>query len=171
VLDNRAEQYTWYSNLTRSVFEQTYLRFHTTLPVMLTCSSTTLLGAGRLSARTFRFIHVDGSHLYSIVRQDIRTAQHLLRPRGIVAFDDYRSVHTPGVAAALWEEVTRGGLIPLCLTPQKMYATWDARNRHLLGKLKGWAQRQGVFHVDTDRVCGRALLRIRLKTGLDTAAI
>ena len=162
-LENRAEKEFWYSKLTQDVFEKNYLRFHRQLPMILTCPSTKLLKVGKLS-RTFRFIHIDGSHVYSIVRQDIHTAKTLLKDRGIVAFDDYRSIHTPGVAAAVWEEVTGGDLIPLCLTPQKIYATWDTHNLHLLRKLRVWANKQGECEIDTDTVCGRKLLRIRVKT-------
>jgi Methyltransferase domain len=161
-LENRAENEFWYSKLTRNVFETNYLRFHRQLPVMLTCPSTKLLKVGRRS-KTFRFIHIDGSHLYPIVRQDIQTAKTLLKDRGIVAFDDYRSIHTPGVAAAVWEEVTSGDLVPFCLTPQKMYATWDTNNLHLLNKLSVWANKQGEFAIDIDEVSGRKLLRIRVK--------
>lgn len=170
-VENRAEQRYWYSKLTRAVFERNYLRFHNKLPVILTCPSTKLLNVGQLSENTFRFIHVDGSHVYSIVRRDLRTSRGLLRDRGIVAIDDYRSVHTPGVAAAVWEEVARGDLIPLCLTPQKMYATWDIHNLHLSNKLRIWAQKQGNFQVDRDRICGRTVVRIRSKTDHETGQI
>src|SRR5688572_12330628 len=60
---NRAEARYWYSNLSRELFESNYLRFHDLLPVIVRCSSTHLMKMGKLS-RTFRFIHIDGSHLY-----------------------------------------------------------------------------------------------------------
>jgi len=162
-LENRAENEFWYSNLTRDVFETNYLRFHLRLPMILSCSSTRLLELGGL-AKTFRFIHIDGSHLYPIVRQDIQTAKKLLIKGGIVAVDDYRTTHTPGVAAAVWEEVTSGDLIPVCLTPQKMYATWDTQNYlHVLNELRVWANEQGVLQTETDEVCGRKLLRAWIK--------
>ena len=69
-----------------------------------------------------RFVHVDAGHMYDQVRQDVINAQTILRPGGIVAFDDYRTEHTQGVSAAVWQAVISDGLVPLAITPQKMYA-------------------------------------------------
>lgn len=160
--ENQAEKQFWYPELTRETFEGNYLRFHHRLPSIVICPSTKLIQIGRLT-RTFRFIHIDGSHLYSIVRQDICTAKLLLKDKGIVVFDDYRSIHTPGVAAAIWQEVFSGGLIPLCLTPQKMYATWDRTHLSLLKGLRAWAMKRGDISANTEMVCGRKLLRIQMK--------
>lgn len=74
---------------------------------------------------TCRLVHVDGSHTYEVVHEDIITARRLLGAGGVVAFDDWSTFHAPGVALAVWEEYLRGELIPLCLTPLKFYATWD----------------------------------------------
>lgn len=157
---NRAEVGLWYSDLTRDRFESNYLRFHTCLPRTLSCSSPNLIQAGNLS-RTFRFIHIDGSHLYPIVRQDIFTARVLLREGGIVIFDDYRSEHTPGVAAAVWEEVILGRLIPLCLTPQKFYATWDQSHHRLRKQLAKRVQHEGRMEMVTEKVLGRTFMRVK----------
>ena len=162
---NRTEARCWYSNLSRELFENNYLRFHDHLPVIVQCPSTHLMKMGKLS-RTFRFIHIDGSHLYDIVKRDIRTAKALLRDSGIVLIDDYRTIHAPGVAAAAWAEISRGELIPFCLTPQKMYATWGRATRELLSRLTSWAHRSGVYDVATEKVCGRNLLRLQLKTSI-----
>ncbi len=159
---NKAEINLWYPDLTRAQFERNYLRFHNTLPRVVACSSTRLIRAGKLS-RTFRFIHIDGSHLYTVVQQDLRTARRLIRDDGIVAIDDYRSVHTPGVAAAAWEAIARGDLIPFCLTPQKIYGTRDTLNRHLVNRLTTWALRSGGYDVAVEKVRGRDLLRLQLK--------
>ena len=162
---NQAEARCWYSNLSCELFENNYLRFHDRLPVIVKCPSAHLVKVGQLS-RTFRFIHIDGSHLYDIVKRDIRTAKALLRDNGIVSIDDYRSIHTPGVAAAAWEEIARGELIPFCLTPQKMYATWGRSTRQLMGRLTTWAHRSGEYDVATEKVCGRNLLRLQLNTSI-----
>ena len=162
---NQAEARCWYSSLSRELFDNNYLRFHDRLPVIVQCPSTHLIKVGKLS-RTFRFIHIDGSHLYDIVKRDIRTAKALLRDRGIVVLDDYRSVHTPGVAAAAWEKIARGELIPFCLTPQKMYATWGRATRQLMSQLTTWAHHSGKYDVATEKVCGRNLLRLQLKTSI-----
>jgi hypothetical protein len=97
--ENQTEKTSWYPDLTREVFEANYLRFHRELPSIVACPSTKVIQAGRL-IKSFRFIHIDGSHVFSVVRQDMRTAKRLLLKKGIVAIDDYRSAHTPGVAAA-----------------------------------------------------------------------
>ena len=115
--------------------------------------------AGNLSA-TFRFIHIDGSHLYQIVKQDLHTASGLLEKGGIVAIDDYRTAHTPGVAAAAWEAVLAGRLIPLCLTPQKMYATCKHADIAWLRKLKEWGRAQNELQVAIEKVYDRQLLRL-----------
>lgn len=162
---NQAEARCWYSSLSRELFDNNYLRFHDRLPVIVQCPSTHLIKVGKLS-RTFRFIHIDGSHLYDIVKRDIRTAKALLRASGIVSIDDYRSIHTPGVAAAAWEEIASGKLIPFCLTPQKMYATWGRAARRLMSRLTTWAHRSGSYDVATEKVCGRNLLRLQLKTSI-----
>src|SRR5690606_24123152 len=68
--------------------------------------------------------HIDASHMYEHVRQDIESARRLLRANGVVAFDDYRAEHTPGTAAAVWEAVLNDGLRPIFHTSGKLYATW-----------------------------------------------
>ncbi len=159
---NQAEKEVWYPQLTRKIFEENYLRFHSDLPAVVAYPSTSLPRVGRLR-RTFRFIHIDGSHIFSVVRQDIRTTKTLLIPNGIVTIDDYRSIHTPGVAAASWHEVTSGNLIPLCLTPQKMYATWNPSNEKMKKHLMTWANNRNDVAVEVEPVCGRKLLRLQMK--------
>jgi len=75
---------------------------------------------------TCRLVHVDGSHAYEVVREDVQTARSLLGRCGVVVFDDWAQPHTPGVGLAVWEEFLRGDLVPLCITNAKLYATWDA---------------------------------------------
>jgi SAM-dependent methyltransferase len=110
-----------YAGLSRSSFEANYLRFHAELPEIFAQSSTTLSSAGL--ERTFRFIHVDGSHDYEDVRADLLLAKSLLVPGGFVVFDDIITLHAPGVTAAVWEGVVRDELTPLYQT-SKLYATW-----------------------------------------------
>jgi hypothetical protein len=71
----------------------------------------------------YRFIHLDGSHVHAYVRSDMSTAVALLGPGGVVAVDDYRNEHFPGVAAAAWAEVATGRLVPACVTSAKLYLT------------------------------------------------
>ncbi len=157
--ENQAEKAAWYSSLTRQEFERRYLQVHAHLPRILACRSSHLTRVGNLSP-TFRFIHIDGSHLYQIVKQDLQTASELLKKGGIVAIDDYRTAHTPGVAAAAWEAVLLGSLIPLCLTPQKMYATCKHTDVDWFRKLKEWGQAQDEFHVAIEKVGGKQLLNL-----------
>lgn len=40
--------------------------------------------------------------------------------------DDFRSEHTPGVAAAAWQAVLSEGFHPLVISPMEMYGTWSS---------------------------------------------
>jgi predicted O-methyltransferase YrrM len=117
----RSRYYT--PNFGRQMFEDNYRRFHTELPEIIGESSTTLRDF--VHDRTFRFIHIDGSHAYDQVRKDLLLAKELLVPGGVVAFDDLLSPHTPGVTAAVWEGVANDGLIPMMQTI-KFYGTWES---------------------------------------------
>jgi hypothetical protein len=121
--ENAAEVSTSYDGLRQEEFERQYLRFHAALPTILAAQSTSIDRRGL--AGSFRFVHVDGSHLYDVVREDVATARSLLGRGGVVVFDDWMNLLVPGVALAVWEEYLRGHMIPLCLTPSKLYATWD----------------------------------------------
>jgi hypothetical protein len=70
-------------------------------------------------------VHIDASHLYEHVREDIAAARQLLGPDGVVVFGDIRTAHAPGVAAAVWEEVTLGSLNVLVVGEVKLYGTWS----------------------------------------------
>jgi hypothetical protein len=120
---NLAETTKSYSTLTRDAFEANYLSFHDELPRVLQAPSSVV--PGEVEPKTCRFVHVDASHLYEHVHGDIGAAQEALLPGGIVVLDDFRSEHTPGVSVAAWEAVLNRGLRPICLSTQKMYATWD----------------------------------------------
>ncbi|WP_244178883.1 class I SAM-dependent methyltransferase [Streptomyces rubellomurinus] len=122
--ENAAEMVMSYrKTLTRSAFEANYLSFHDELPEIIQ-APTGILADGRLASRSFRFIHIDASHLYEHVVGDIQVARAALQEQGVVVLDDYRSQHTPGVAAATWEAVFNHGLKPILLTESKFYGTW-----------------------------------------------
>ena len=121
-LDDFHHRTNSYSDLSRESFEVNFLRFHKNLPEIIAGSSTTLSSSN--FGRTFRLIHIDGSHEYDIVRSDLLLAKSLLMPGGFVIFDDIITLHTPGVTAAVWEGVIRDGLIPVYQT-HKLYGTWD----------------------------------------------
>lgn len=155
---NSAEMRYSYSTLTRRSFEANYLSFHDALPAVLQGLSSVV--PERVPAASCRFAHIDGSHLYEHVRGDIDSARALLHPHGIVALDDYRSEHCPGVAAAVWEAVATGGLSPVCVTGTKLYGTWGDPapvREALLGFLAG---RDDLWH-GTEAVGGGTLVRVK----------
>lgn len=117
---NMEENKASYPQLTRQKFEENYFRFLGSLPSIYQCASSEL--PKRLGDKNFRFIHVDGSHLYQHVKGDLEYSYGaLIGPEGIIALDDFRSQHTIGVTVAVWQEILAGKLVPLVLTPAKMY--------------------------------------------------
>ncbi|MFB6890020.1 class I SAM-dependent methyltransferase [Kitasatospora sp. NPDC056327] len=144
--------------LTRTAFEANYLSFHDRLPEIVQ-APTSALADGRLAPGTLRFVHIDASHLYEHVAGDLRVARAALRPEGVVVLDDYRSAHTPGVAAATWEAVFNHGLRPVVLTDSKFYGTWGDPEAAQLDLL---ARRGTLPHCDmtNETLEGHRLVRI-----------
>ncbi|MFD4658177.1 class I SAM-dependent methyltransferase [Kitasatospora sp. NPDC058444] len=157
--ENAAEMNMSYrKTLTRSAFEANYLAFHGELPEIVQ-APTSVLADGRIRADSCRFVHVDASHLYEHVAGDIAVARAALTEDGLVALDDYRSEHTPGVSAAVWEAVFTGGLRPVLLTPMKFYGTWgDAAAARAVLKERDW--RAEGYTVDEDTIAGDHVLRL-----------
>jgi hypothetical protein len=108
-----------YDGLTVEAFVKQYTRFHERWPELYVCASNQC----SLGRKQFRFIHVDGGHAYDVVSGDATLASGHADEDGVVVFDDYRSVHTPGVPAALWESISNGELYPFMLSEVKLYAT------------------------------------------------
>ncbi|MFJ1756733.1 class I SAM-dependent methyltransferase [Kitasatospora sp. NPDC088134] len=156
---NSAEMSMSYrETLTRRAFERNYLAFHPELPVVVQ-APTSVLADGRIPAGSCRFVHVDASHLYEHVIGDIKVARDALAPGGVVALDDYRAPHTPGVAAAVWEAVFTLGLRPVLLTPEKFYGTWgdpEAVRKQLLAR--DW--RAEGFRLDDETIAGQPCHRL-----------
>ncbi|MET8545544.1 class I SAM-dependent methyltransferase [Kitasatospora sp. NPDC004799] len=169
--DNAAEMDMSYRRtLTRSAFEANYLAFHSSLPEIVQ-APTSVLADGRIRAGSCRFVHVDASHLYEHVAGDIAVARAALAEGGLVALDDYRSEHTPGVSAAVWEAVFTGGLRPVLLTPMKFYGTWgDATAVQAVLRERDW-QAEG-YTVDEDTIAGARVLRLnyRVKSPVQRSA-
>ncbi|MER5866211.1 class I SAM-dependent methyltransferase [Kitasatospora sp. NPDC002040] len=157
--ENAAEMASSYrSTLTRRSFEANYLAFHPQLPVIHQ-APTSALADGRVRAGSCRFVHVDASHLYEHVAGDIEVARRALAEDGVVVLDDYRSEHTPGVSAAVWEAVFTTGLRPAVLTPMKFYGTWgDPRAVQRMMLERDW-QTAG-FTVDQETIAGRHVVRL-----------
>lgn len=151
---NTKENAGQYGSLTRERFEANYRAALGTLPVIVQAPSSEL--PKHASHGTHRFVHVDGSHLYGQVREDIESARLLLSEDGVVVLDDIASSHTPGVWAAAWEAVVTGGLLPIMVSEHKLYATW--------GRFETWQERfrrRGPEGIGWERqeVLGRPLLR------------
>lgn len=164
---NATENSYSYRTLDREQFERNYLRFHPQLPVILAMPTSEILD--HVKPGTARFVHVDASHLYEHVVTDIASARRMLRPGGIVIFDDYRSGHTPGVAAAVWGAMVTEGLIPIALTGKKWYGTWDdpAPTQNVI---REWARTTG-YRVGVQMIADHEVLRVTAgKAGVEGPA-
>jgi hypothetical protein len=68
-----------------------------------------------------RIIHIDGSHQYEVVRNDLQNALNLLSPEGVIVLDDYSNFAYPGVARAFWEFYENHEIGIICATPARIY--------------------------------------------------
>ncbi|WP_327087617.1 class I SAM-dependent methyltransferase [Nonomuraea sp. NBC_01738] len=154
---NAGEMERWYPELTRSVFEANYLAFHDSLPQVVQGPSGSI--RDHLAPGSCRFVHIDASHLYDHVSEDLRSAATLLGPDGVVVLDDYRAEHAPGVGAAIWEAVFTRGLRPILLTGQKLYATWGdpAPVQHDLG---AWLRERPECVAEHQSIAGADVIRV-----------
>jgi len=154
---DQAEVAYWYGDLSRGRFEAIYLRYHPELPQILQMPSTEI-GNQQLGSR-FRFIHIDGSHVYQTVKSDIALAKELSCPQAILAFDDYGSPHCPGIPAAVWEAHFDLGLEPFLLTDTKLYAHWGDYGADLLDEMETRGRVEGLVCERHD-IMGRQVLRV-----------
>lgn len=157
---NRAESTKSYAKLTRHLFEENYLAFHDELPRVLQGPSS--LVRGEVEPGSCRFVHIDASHLYEHVHDDIGTARDLLLPDGIVVLDDFRSEHTPGVSIAAWEAVLNRGLRPVCISTQKLYGTWGDP-RPVQEELIEMARGRSDCHLSMQDAAGHRIIRLKSK--------
>ncbi len=152
VLCDLFDDLTGYEGLSLDGFLSTYRQHHPYPPLVYQCRSERL---GELeTARAFRMIHIDGSHAYADVRSDIGLVPRLLLDGGIVVLDDYRTLHTPGVSGAIWEAVATADLRPICLTHDKMYASWGPERTDTRDRIRQILA--GIPWVESidDTVCG-----------------
>ncbi|WP_267241532.1 class I SAM-dependent methyltransferase [Streptomyces sp. PR69] len=154
---NTKEMNRSYATLTRRAFETNYLAFHDELPTMVQAPTSVI--ASRVRSGSCRFIHVDASHLYEHVHGDVRAARQLLLPEGVVAFDDFRAEHCPGVAAAVWGAVADGGLKPVVISGSKLYGTWGDPDP-VREELRGWLKTRADLWHGVEEVAGRPLIRV-----------
>lgn len=156
--DNVDEVTREYPGLSEERFLHRYLGYHDQPPLIVADLSSTL--PERLAGWLFRFIHIDGSHTYEVVREDLMNSRALAGEDAIVVMDDWRSEHTPGVSAAIWEAVTREGLIPLVVSPQKFYAMWSDGPAGVGGFLREWVKENYPDHHQSHWIAGHELVRI-----------
>jgi len=157
---NRRENRRSYPGLTRKLFDDNYLSCHDELPTVVQGFSSEVVDHVRPGAA--RFIHIDASHLYGPVKTDCESAKLLLRPGGVVSFDDYRNHKSPGVGAAIWESVFTDGLIPIATTRKKMYACYDDPAPHQETLRAMIAEDPDFFEVADVDIAGRTMIRMGL---------
>jgi len=159
-LANHRETRRSYPGLTRKLFEENYLSCHDELPVVVQGFSSEVVD--HVEPGSARFIHIDASHLYAAVKTDAESAKLLLRPGGVVSFDDYRNHKSPGVGAAVWEAVFTNGLVPIATTRKKMYACYDDPAPHQETLREMIVEDPDFFDVDDVEIAGRKLIRMSL---------
>jgi predicted O-methyltransferase YrrM len=154
---NNIENTRSYRQLTRDAFEANYRALRGDLPEVVQGPSSGI--TEHVEQHSARFVHIDASHLYEHVVTDIQSAVSMLRPDGVVVFDDIQSPHTPGVAAAVWGAVSAGVIKPVFLSPSKLYATVSDPEPVRLG-LQEWLTRFGRLMWESQQVAGLEVLRI-----------
>ncbi|WP_369248765.1 class I SAM-dependent methyltransferase [Streptomyces sp. R41] len=160
---NKAESTKSYGALTRRAFEENYLSFHDALPRVLQGPSSVV--PAEVAPGSCRFVHIDASHLYEHVYDDIGAARDALLPGGVVVLDDFRSEHTPGVSVAAWEAVLTRGLHPICLSTQKLYGTWDDPGPVQEELLAAVREREDC-HLSVQQAAGHRIVRLKSKKGM-----
>jgi len=155
--DNKAENEEQYPELSRAAFEGYYKQFHEELPVVIEGLSQSIVD--QAAHGTHRFVHIDASHLYEHVMDDIEAARILLKPGGVVVFDDYRTLHAPGVAAAIWRETNRD-LVPFAVSMNKLYASFGTADQWVPA-VKDWVQERSYWRIEVQQVAGHELVRVR----------
>ena len=155
-IENINEISSSYRNLNREIFEQNCFANLDHVPIIHECKSLELVKY--LKCDSYRFVHIDGSHLYEHVMSDIQLALEVLaKEDGVIVMDDFRSQHTLGVSLAIWEKIISGGFAPFLVTPAKMYLANNLVNLDLLTIGKALAD-NGVKSV-TEKIGKFQLLR------------
>ena len=159
--ENRAENEDQYAELSQEAFEKYYLTINDSLPNVVRGPSATIVD--HAAHGTHRFVHIDASHLYEHVVEDIAAARTLLKPGGVVVFDDFRAPHTPGVAAAVWRATTED-LRPFAVTMNKLYATFDD-SQPWFDTMIGWLDERSFWRHEVQQVAGNQVVRVMRPPG------
>lgn len=157
-LANRAENRHSYATLTNQRFAANYLALHDELPEVIQAPSSVV--GDHVAPGSARFVHIDASHLYDQVAEDIRNTRTILQPGGVVVFDDYSNPNTPGVACAVWEAVVSAGLVPFATTPHKLYGTWGDPEPHLAA-VRAFAKAEKGIGAAELQVLGHTIIRLK----------
>ena len=112
----------YYENLSQAAFEENYRGVHGDLPVIVRGPSTTI--RERAAHGRHRFVHVDASHEYGHVARGHRDREgSCSRPTASSS-----STTIARSSSRVWQRrsgpSSPRGLVPLVLSPQKVYATW-----------------------------------------------
>ena len=100
-----------------------------------------------LERRRAKFISIDGGHTYQHAFNDLQLAQEVLTPGGIVALDDYMSVHWPGVTEGFYRfmHTANRRLKPFAYFQNKLFLTTISEHAAWLQELSAeieviWAE-------------------------------
>ncbi|MGY2876230.1 hypothetical protein ACVW00_003420 [Marmoricola sp. URHA0025 HA25] len=157
-LANDIENTLSYPELARAQFEQNYRTWVPRPARVVQGLSDTI--TQHVAAKCLRFAHIDGGHHFDVVADDLRNTRDLLGDRGIMVIDDFRALHTPGVAAAAWTAVVDDGLVPFCVSEQKLYASWSVgAAEQMLETVRAWASNHtGELNAGVQNVAGHSIL-------------
>jgi hypothetical protein len=145
----------------RALFIENYTRFHAQVPDIIVGPSSEL----DFGAQAFKFVHVDGSHLFNDVVGDIEIACRLCRSGSVIVMDDHSNPSYPGVAAATWGAVARGQMVPFCANSNKLYCAVDPDTARDMSDAVARAL-EGTHEVGVDReeIAGHEVLVLEMRT-------
>jgi hypothetical protein len=85
-----------------------------------------------------KFLSVDAGHSVQHIRNDLCLAQEVLVPGGIVAIDDYMSVHWPGVTEGFYRFMDHQNrrLKPFLCLHNKLFLTTVSEHGHVLRQFR-----------------------------------
>jgi hypothetical protein len=146
-----------YTGLTLDRFIENWDAAHTWRPDIRKCDSLDL----DLTGREFRFSHIDGCHMFEYVHHDIRVAAAHAAPFGVIAIDDYRREHVPGVAAAVWHLEHDGIIFPFLSTANKLYASSNPQAARRWFQVMAKVADEKNWDADTYRFPDYTVLMVR----------
>jgi hypothetical protein len=67
---------------------------------------------------------------------------------GVIAIDDFRAAHTPGVSAAIWMQIASKKILPVAITGTKMYCMRNTDRFQRSDFLNFLAQSETQFEIE-----------------------